>query len=110
MLTTRKQRAYPTPTQVDVLDGWDAPLRAVHNAALEERKNNYLAFKRWGTPQEFISYESQAAQLTQIRAELDWVRAVPAAVTQQMLRTLHEDCQKHGSMRMKYWEKRRHEP
>jgi putative transposase len=110
MLTTLKQRAYPTSEQETLLNEWDGIVRAVHNAALQERRENYLAYKRHGVAQGFINYVSQANQLPAIKREVEWVRAVPAVVLQQMLMDLDKDCRKHGSLKVKYWAKDRHDP
>lgn len=110
MRVTFKQRAYLTPGQEVITREWDGSLRALHNAALEERQNNYRAYKRYNTPQGYINYNSQAKQLTEIRALVDWVRAVPAQVQQQMLMDLEKACVKHGSLNVKFWARDRHDP
>lgn len=109
MLVTRRQRAYLTEVQVEVLAEWDDALRCVHNAALEERRRCFEAYKRNGQS-DFISYESQANQLPEIRGMFDWVKAVPAQVVQQMLMDVDTACRKHGVWKVKFWAKHQHAP
>lgn len=73
-------RLAPTPVQEDSLRQFAGVCRLVYNLALEQRST-------WG-PRHRISYASQSAELTKLRAEFDWVRAVPSVCQQQALRDL----------------------
>ena len=65
---------------------WAGVCRAVYNAALYQREHfNRLKRARTGSG---ITYVSQAKELTDLRAEFDWIRDVPIDAEQQALRDL----------------------
>ncbi|WP_231711133.1 RNA-guided endonuclease InsQ/TnpB family protein [Xanthobacter dioxanivorans] len=55
--------------------------RYVYNLALEQRRN-------WYRPGRKISFASQCREVTQLRAEVDWIRAAPADALHQAMRDL----------------------
>jgi putative transposase len=78
----RRYRLYPTPEQAERLTGWGHTCRAVWNLALEQRRFVYV---QRGVPLRAVE---QCGQLTQARAELDWLADLPAQAAQQVLRQL----------------------
>ena len=80
----RKYRLYPTPEQADRLTGWGHTSRAIWNVALEQRE--FL----WSQRRITHNAIDQSVELTAIRAELDWVRDLPAQCGQQVLRHLDQ--------------------
>jgi putative transposase len=60
--------------------------RLIYNLALEQRRDHWRAFKRQTANS--ISYPSQARELTEMRAEYDWIAAVSQTCQQQALRDL----------------------
>lgn len=82
--TARRYRLYLTADQVERLTGWGHTCRALWNVALEQRK--------WLYSQRRITTWSstQCAELTELRAELDWVADLPAQAGQQVLRHLDQ--------------------
>ena len=58
--------------------------RLVYNLAIEQRRDHHRQFHR--TVGQHISYTSQAAELTELRAEFDWIRSVTQTCQQQALR------------------------
>ncbi len=72
----------PLAEQKDILQRFAGVCRLVYNISLEQRTN-------WGRKHK-ISYFFQAAELTRLRAEFDWVRAVYVSCQQQALRDLDQ--------------------
>lgn len=70
----------PNSEQMALFEQFAGVCRLVYNLALEQRET-------WGRRRR-IGYCSQAAELTQLRAENDWVRAVYVSCQQQALRDL----------------------
>lgn len=70
----------PLPEQEALLRQFAGVCRLVYNLALEQRAT-------WGRAHR-IGYVVQAADLTRLRAEFDWVRAVYVSCQQQTLRDL----------------------
>ncbi len=60
--------------------------RLVYNLALEQRRDFYRQYER-ATGRK-LSYVAQAAELTKLRAEVDWIGAVYVSCQQQALRDL----------------------
>ncbi len=60
--------------------------RLVYNLALEQRCDFYRQYER-ATGRK-LSYVAQAAELTKLRAEVDWIGAVYVSCQQQALRDL----------------------
>jgi putative transposase len=75
----RRYRLYPTFHQAERLAGWGHTCRAVWNIALEQRQ--FLYAQRGVT----LRAAQQCHQLTQARAELDWLADLPAQAAQQVL-------------------------
>jgi putative transposase len=75
----RRYRLYPTPGQTDRLTGWGHSCRAVWNVALAQRQ--FLYTQRGVT----LRAAKQCRQLTEVRAELDWLADLPAQSAQQVL-------------------------
>jgi transposase len=75
----RRYRLYPTMGQAERLTGWGHTCRAVWNVALAQRQFLYA--------QRGISLRAaeQHRQLTEARAELDWLANLPAQSGQQVL-------------------------
>lgn len=82
--TARRYRLYPTREQAKRLTGWGHTCRALWNVALEQRQWLYAQRRvtMWST--------TQCAELTALRAELDWVADLPAQAGQQVLRHLDQ--------------------
>src|SRR5436190_17640980 len=75
-----RYRLIPTPTQETALRGHCAHARYVWNLAVEQ--HSHWRQGRKGAP----GYLEQSRQLTQARAENDWLRAGSHVVQQQALR------------------------
>jgi putative transposase len=75
----RRYRLYPTPEQAERLTGWGHSCRALWNLALEQRQ--FVDAQRGVT----LRAVRQCRQLTEARAELDWLADLPAQSAQQVL-------------------------
>jgi putative transposase len=75
----RRYRLYPTLQQAERLAGWGHTCRAVWNVALAQRQ--FLYIQRGLT----LRAARQCRQLTEARAELDWLADLPAQSAQQIL-------------------------
>ncbi|WP_417273492.1 RNA-guided endonuclease InsQ/TnpB family protein [Celeribacter halophilus] len=85
------QRGYryklkPTPAQERLFAQCAGVCRLIYNLALEQRRDHWRAFKRQTGSS--ISYPSQARELTELRAEYDWIATVSQTCQQQALRDL----------------------
>lgn len=81
-----KQRGYkfrlkPTEVQAATLAQFAGACRFVYNLALEQRRDYWRPGRR-------ITYLTQAADLTKLRAEVEWINALPVHALQQALRDL----------------------
>ncbi len=76
----------PTEEQAQLLFQHVGVCRLVYNLALEQRRDHHRQFR--AATGKHISYGSQAAELTALRAEFDWIRAVTQTAQQQALRDL----------------------
>jgi putative transposase len=74
-------RLAPTSEQAVAFTQWVGACRAVYNLALEQRRD-------WSRPGRKFTYLSQQAELTALRAEIDWMRAVPVHALQMSIRAL----------------------
>lgn len=74
-------RLYPTPEQASQMAQIAGACRLVYNLGLEQRRD-------WYRPGRKFTFASQCRELTQLRAEEDWLRAVPVHPLQQALRDL----------------------
>ena len=79
-------RLYPTPEQAEQLAQIVGACRFVYNLALEQRRDFWRQYRRHRGIN--ISFASQCRELTDLRREVDWLRAVPVHVLQQALRDL----------------------
>ena len=76
-------RLYPTPEQESFLLQWCGQARFIYNLAVEQY-SFYVkgSYSSWRPP----TYVEQAAQLTELRKEINWLDAGPAVLQQQALR------------------------
>ena len=74
-----RYRLYPTPGQAERLAGWGHACRAVWNVALAQRQ--FLYAQRRVT----LRAAQQCRQLTQARAEMDWLADLPTQSAQKIL-------------------------
>jgi putative transposase len=75
----RRYRLYPTLGQTERLTGWGHTCRAVWNVALAQRQ---FVYGQRGTR---LRAAGQCRDLTEARAELDWLANLPAQSGQQIL-------------------------
>jgi putative transposase len=75
----RRYRLYPTVGQAERLTGWGHTCRAVWNVALAQRQ---FVYAQRGIR---LRAAGQHRQLTDARAELDWLANLPAQSAQQVL-------------------------
>ena len=75
-------RLDPTPEQAAAFVQWAGVCRFVYNIALEQRST-------WGRAHH-LSYNQQQREITQLRAEADWIRAVPVHALQMSVRALDQ--------------------
>jgi putative transposase len=75
----RRYRLYPTVGQAERLTGWGHTCRAVWNVALAQRR---FVYTQRGIR---LRAAGQHRQLTEARAELDWLANLPAQSAQQVL-------------------------
>ena len=81
-----KFRLHPTPDQAEVLGQWVGVTRLVYNLALEQRRDFWRQYR--AAEGKSISLASQGRELTALRAEFDWVAAVPQMVLEAALNDL----------------------
>lgn len=74
-------RLYPTPGQAAQMAQIAGACRFVYNLALEQRRD-------WYRPGRNFNFASQCREVTQLRAEVEWLKAVPVHTLQQALRDL----------------------
>lgn len=79
-------RLYPTPEQAAILWAWIGAVRFTDNLALEQRRD-------WWRPGQRFNFTSQCREVTALRAEIDWRRAVPVHPFQQAIKDLDRACQ-----------------
>lgn len=68
-------RLYPAPAQAHTLGQWVGAARLVYNLALEQRRDFWRQYR--AVEGRSISLASQSKDLTALRAEFDWIAAVP---------------------------------
>ena len=83
-----KFRLYPTPAQAETLGQWVGVTRLVYNLAWEQRRDHWRAYR--ANTGRRISVASQGRELTQLRAEYDWIRDVPQTVLEAALNDLEK--------------------
>ena len=74
-------RLYPTPEQAAQMAQIAGACRFVYNLALEQRRD-------WYRPGRKFNFASQCREVTLLRAEVAWLKAVPVHTLQQALRDL----------------------
>lgn len=84
MLEARKYRAHLTAEQADRASRWLGAQRFLWNLALEHRRTAYRGFST------NVSKVDQCRELTELRAEVDWLADVPAQSQQQLLEDLDQ--------------------
>lgn len=76
-----RYRLYPTPDQTLRLSNWVGAVRFIYNLALDQRQN-------WYQPGRCFNFATQGLEVTQLRAEVDWLRDAPSCLFAQALRDL----------------------
>jgi transposase len=95
MLTGRKYRVEFDEHQRVFAESIGGATRYLWNIALEQR--------RWYRARNaFVSFAEHCRQLTEVRAEHEWMRAVPVHCLQQVLRDLDKACRQHGTWRVNW--------
>jgi putative transposase len=74
-------RLEPTAEQGIAFAQWSGACRFVYNLALEQRRD-------WYRPGRNFTYNQQQGEITHLRAEVDWLRAVPVHALQMAVRSL----------------------
>lgn len=69
-----RYRLYPTDAQHATLRRWAGVVRFVYNLAVEQRERQWTYYRDNGTRLDLFQ---QSRELTQLRAEVDWIAAVP---------------------------------
>lgn len=81
-----RYRLYPTPEQELTLRQFVGVTRLVYNLALEQRRDFWRQYRvATGGALNFVS---QGREVTKLRAEVDWIAAVPSTCLTQALRDL----------------------
>jgi putative transposase len=93
-------RIYATAEQETLFSQFAGVCRLVYNLGLEQRRDWWRSYLR--ETGSSISYESQCRELTNLRAEFDWIAAVPCASQQQALRDLDRAFQNFFAGRADY--------
>jgi putative transposase len=78
----------PTAEQAVLFEQFAGICRLVWNLALDQRLNHWRNFQ--ATTGDNLNYVAQARELTKLRAEVDFVRAVPQQSQQRTLKALDE--------------------
>jgi putative transposase len=86
IIRSYRYRLAPTAAQAARLGQISGACRFVYNLALEQRENWYRQYRR-NTGYGF-SYIRQSYELTALRAEVDWIAAVPRHALDEALRQL----------------------
>jgi putative transposase len=73
-------RLEPTAEQADAFAQWVGACRTVYNLALDQRRT-------WGQRHR-LSYNQQQSEITDLRADVDWLKAVPVHALQMAVRAL----------------------
>jgi putative transposase len=91
---------YPTPEQETQMAQIAGACRFVYNLGLEQRRDWWRQYKtNTGLN---ISFASQCRELTELRAEVDWLKAAPVHTLQQALRDLDRAYQNFFAGRAAY--------
>ena len=73
-------RLEPAEAQASAFTQWVGVCRTVYNLALDQRR-------MWGQ-QHQLSYNQQQSEITDLRADVDWIKAVPVHALQMTVRAL----------------------
>ena len=92
-------RLYPTPEQEALFRQFAGACRFVYNLALEQREREWTYYRDSGTP---LTFYEQSRQLTDLRAEVDWLAAMPRSSLEYALRDLDRAYQAFFAGRAKY--------
>jgi putative transposase len=76
----------PTPAQAQTLTEWIGVVRLVYNLAWEQRRDFWRQYRQ--AAGRSLSWPSQSLEVTALRAEHDWISAVPRPPLEQALRDL----------------------
>ena len=82
-------RLEPTDAQASAFAQWVGACRTVYNLALDQRRT-------WGQ-QHRLSYNQQQGEITDLRADVDWLKAVPVHALQMSVRALDNAFQRFFS-------------
>lgn len=88
-------RLEPTNEQAEAFAQWVGACRFVYNLALEQRRD-------WYRPGRCFSYIQQQNELPELRAQVDWLAAVPSCALQMSVRALDSAFQNFFSGRSGY--------
>jgi putative transposase len=88
-------RLHPTEQQASTLMQWFSVVRRVFNLALEQRKY-------WYRPGRNFTFASQCREVTALRNEFDWIKALPVHPLQQAMKDLDRAYQNWFSGRAAY--------
>lgn len=81
-----RYRMYPTPEQAFALAQHAGATRFIYNLCLEQRRDWWRQYR--AQTGRTISWASQSAELTDLRAEVDWLGAAPRVMLEQAIRDL----------------------
>jgi putative transposase len=95
-----RYRLYATDEQEDMFDQFAGVCRLVYNIAWEQRRDWGKLFK--SNTGFNISFASQCRELTELRAQFDWISAVSIVPQQQALRDLEKAYQNFYAGRAEY--------
>jgi putative transposase len=95
VLTGRRFRLDLTMDQLAMCGATGAACRDVWNTGLEQRRR-YRAKGAW------MTYVSQAAELTEARAAFPWLAEISVEVLQQTLMDLDRACRDHGTFAVRW--------
>ncbi len=102
-MITRKAvlfRLYPTPEQAAQMAQIAGACRFVYNLALDQRRDWWRQYR--AVTGGNISFASQCRELTELRAEVDWIKAAPVHALQQALKDLDRAYQNFFAGRAAY--------
>jgi putative transposase len=103
MLAGRRFRVELTEAQARLAQETADACRAVWNTGLEQRRE----YRRRGA---WMTYEQQAHELVDAKAEHAWLTEVPSHCLQQALRDLDDACRTHGTFNVRWRSARRWVP
>ena len=95
-----KFRLKPNREQDDAFRQISGTVRAVYNAALEQREHHYRQYQR--ATGNALNYNAQSAELKYLRKEFDWIEQVPYTAMQEALKDLQRAYQNFFAGRAGY--------